>query len=112
MHFFRILGMFAAAALGNAVAQQTNQPAGLPPTAGVRTNAVNLTATNFVAGGLSVSNGVMLGYSTNNVPPTSILGTNITVRPITLAEAIALALQNNYDVQIARYNPDIANFNL
>ena len=84
----------------------------LPPTAGVRTNAVNLTATNFIAGGLSVQNGNLVGYGTNNVPPTSILGTNVTIRPITLAEAIGMALQNNYDIQIARYNPEISRFNL
>ena len=112
---FRIL---AGAALFLALASlaQTNQtsqlPAGLPPTAGLRTNQVSLTATNFVAGGLSVSNGVPVGYNTNSVPPTSILGTNITIRPVTLDEAISMALQNNYDVQIARYNPDISRFNL
>jgi outer membrane protein len=49
---------------------------------------------------------------TNNVPPTSILGTNISIRPITLEDAIQMALQNNYDVLVARYNPDIAHFTL
>lgn len=112
---FRILAG-AALLLALASLAQTNQtsqlPAGLPPTAGLRTNQVSLTATNFVAGGLSISNGVPVGYNTNSVPPTSILGTNISIRPITLDEAISMALQNNYDVQIARYNPDISRFNL
>jgi outer membrane protein len=114
MRLFRILGVFAAilSSVGTAKSQTNQLSTGLPVTAGVRTNAVNLTATNFIAGGLSVSNGVLMGFSSNNVPPTSILGTNITIRPITLEEAIALALQNNYDVMIARYNPDIANYNL
>ena len=110
MHSFRILGGLSATLL---LAMAQNQPlTTLPPTAGVRTNAVNLTATNFIAGGLSVSNGALAGFSTNYVPPTSILGTNIAIRPVTLPEVIALALQNNYDIQIARHNPDIAAFNL
>jgi outer membrane protein len=112
MHSFRILGGLSLATVLVAMGQTNQPPTSLPPTAGVRTNAINLTATNFIAGGLSVSNGVMVGFSTNNVPPTSILGTNITVRPITLEETIALALRNNYDILIARYNPDIARFNL
>jgi outer membrane protein len=114
MHSFRILG---ATALMSLIAldtpAQTNLPATtLPPTAGVRTNAVNLTATNFIAGGLTVTNGALAGYSTNSVPPTSILGTNITVRPVTLPEVINLALRNNYDIQFARLNPEIARYNL
>lgn len=113
MRSFRILSLCAAGALWHAATAQgqTNQ-GGLPPTAGMRTNAVNLTATNFVAGGLSVSNGVMSGFSSGNVPPTSILGTNISIRPISLQEVITLALQNNFDIQIARFNPEIAGFNL
>lgn len=118
MHLFRIIAAITALSgvfgLGrqSLTAQPAPVPGGLPPTAGVRTNAVNLTATNFVAGGLSVTNGVLAGYGSNNVPPTSILGTNITIRPITLQDAIAMALQNNYDVQIARYNPEISQYNL
>jgi outer membrane protein len=113
MHSFRILGALAALSLATVDGlAQTNLPANtLPPTAGVRTNAVNLTATNFIAGGLSVANGALVGYS-NSVPPTSILGTNITVHPVTLPEVIALALRNNYDIQFARLNPDIARYNL
>jgi len=112
MHSFRILpAAFLSLAALNAPAQ-TNPPATTPPpTAGVRTNAVNLTATNFIAGGLTVTNGALAGY-TNNVPPTSILGTNINVRPVTLAEVIDLALRNNYDIQFARLNPEIARHNL
>ena len=34
------------------------------------------------------------------------------VQPITMADVVQMALQNNYDVQIARSNPDIARFNL
>lgn len=112
MHLFRILGGLLIATLVSANAQ-TNSPAtALPPTAGVRTNAINLTATNFVAGGLAVTNGALVGSLSNNVPPTSILGTNIVVRPVTLPEVIALALQNNYDIQFARLNPEIARYNL
>lgn len=81
-------------------------------TAGVRTNAQALTATNFVASGVVVTNGMLMATASNNVPPTSILGTNITVESISLADAVQLALKNNYDVQIIRYNPDIARFNL
>src|SRR5688500_16696243 len=113
MHLFRTLGAIAAASSLSALAQiQTNAPGALPPTAGVRTNAVNLTATNFVAGGLSVTNGALVGFGTNNVPPTSILGTNIVVRPVTLPEVLQMALQNNFDIQFARLNPDIARYNL
>jgi outer membrane protein len=114
MHSFRILGAFALVSLAALDAPaQTNLPATtLPPTAGVRTNAVNLTATNFIAGGLVVTNGTLAGYSTNSVPPTSILGTNITVQPVTLPEVIDLALRNNYDIQFARLNPEIARYNL
>jgi outer membrane protein TolC len=107
--------VLASAALALAQAPQNgptpSRGSALPPTAGVRTNAVPLTATNFVAGSLSVTNGVLIN-AINNVPPTSILGTNITVQPITLDEALQMALQNNYDVLVARYNPDIAQFNL
>lgn len=104
-------GLLMATAL-TAVAQ-TNLPSNaLPPTAGVRTNAINLTATNFIAGGLAVTNGALAGYGTNNVPPTSILGTNVVVRPVTLPDVIGLALQNNYDIQFARLNPEIARYNL
>ena len=110
MHSFRILVL--AASSFSLLAQTNTTPGTLPVTAGVRTNAVNLTATNFVAGGLSVSNGVMVGYTSNNVPPTAILGTNINVRPITLVEAVGMALRNNYDIQIARHNPEIARYNL
>src|SRR5687768_17075121 len=113
MHLFRTLGAIAAASSLSALAQiQTNAPGALPPTAGVRTNAVNLTATNFVAGGLSVTNGALVGFGTNNVPPTSILGTNVVVRPVTLPEVLQMALQNNFDIQFARLNPDIARYNL
>src|SRR5688500_12476125 len=111
MHLFRTLGVVAAMSSLSALAQ-TNTPGTLPPTAGVRTNAVNLTATNFVAGGLSVTNGALVGFNTNNVPPTSILGTNISVRPVTLPEVLQMALQNNFDIQFARLNPDIARYNL
>ena len=111
MHLFRTLGAIAAASSLSALAQ-TNTPGTLPPTAGVRTNAVNLTATNFIAGGLSVTNGALVGFSTNNVPPTSILGTNISVRPVTLPEVLQMALQNNFDIQFARLSPEIARYNL
>ncbi len=113
MHLFRTLGAVAAVSSLSAFAQiQTNTPGTLPVTAGIRTNAVNLTATNFIAGGLSVTNGALVGFGTNNVPPTAILGTNITVRPVTLPEVIQMALQNNFDIQFARLNPDIARYNL
>jgi outer membrane protein TolC len=113
MYLFRKLGVVAAVSTLSALAQtQTNTPGTLPVTAGVRTNAVNLTATNFIAGGLSVTNGALVGFSTNNVPPTSILGTNILVRPVTLPEVLQMALQNNFDIQFARLNPDIARYNL
>jgi HAE1 family hydrophobic/amphiphilic exporter-1 len=112
MHLFRTLGAALAITSFSAFAQTNSATSTLPPTAGVRTNAVNLTATNFIAGGLAVTNGVLVGYATNNVPPTSILGTNVVVRPVTLPEVIALALQNNYDIQFARLNPDIARYNL
>ncbi|HEX7860602.1 MAG TPA: TolC family protein [Verrucomicrobiae bacterium] len=115
---FRIL-VTGAVVSGLSVIAQTNSPVinnapntGVSPQVGVRTNAINLTATNFVAGGLSVTNGALAGYATNYVPPTSILGSNIVVRPISLPEAIAMALQNNFDVQIARFDPAIAGFNL
>lgn len=115
MHLFRIGVTLAVAALtataGRAQAPELGSST-IPPTAGVRSNAVSLTATNFVAGGLIVTNGVLTGTGANSVPPTSILGTNITVRPITLDEAIGMALQSNYDVQVARFNPDIAQFTL
>ena len=110
MHSFRNLA-YVLAASSLALAQTNSPTSTLPPTAGVRTNAVNLTATNFIAGGLTVTNGALAGY-TNNVPPTSILGTNITVQPVTLPEVIAMALRNNYDIQFARLNPLIANYNL
>jgi outer membrane protein len=109
---FRNLGVLVAASGLGAIAQTNSPVTGLPPTAGVPTNSVNLTATNFIAGGLTVTNGVLAGYSSNNVPPTSILGSNVVVRPVTLAEVIDLALRNNYDIQFARLNPDIARHNL
>jgi outer membrane protein len=113
MDFSRFAGGLALASLSAALAQPVQPGAGaLPPTAGASTQGVALTATNFVAGTLAVTNGVLAGPGLNNVPPTSILGSNVVVRPITLGEAIALALQNNYAVQIARYNPDIAEYNL
>ncbi|HVK59662.1 MAG TPA: TolC family protein, partial [Candidatus Kapabacteria bacterium] len=109
---FRNLGVLVAASGLGAIAQTNSPVTGLPPTAAVPTNSVNLTATNFIAGGLTVTNGALAGYSSNNVPPTSILGSNIVVRPVTLAEVIDLALRNNYDIQFARLNPDIARHNL
>jgi outer membrane protein len=112
MHLKRII-VFLSFAGALSVTAQTNQlGGGLPVTAGMATNKQTLTATNFVASGLSVTNGVLISNSTNNVPPTSILGTNFMVQPITMADAIQMALQNNYDIQIARYNPDIARFTL
>ena len=111
MHLFRILGGVVVASSLTAIPQTNSVSTGLPATAGVRTNAVNLTATNFIAGSLSVTNGVLVGGA-NFVPPTSILGTNVIVYPITLPEAIGMALKNNYDVQIARYNPEISQYNL
>lgn len=112
MHFSRFFGGLALAG-GLGVLAQPAAPLsqGLPPTAGVPTNAVTLTATNFVAS-LGVTNGVLGGAGLNNVPPTSILGSNVVVKPISLEEAVALALQNNFSVQIARYNPEIAQYNL
>src|SRR5262245_17651351 len=94
----------AGALLGSVTALAQNElgSSTLQPTAGMRTNAVSLTATNFVAGTATVQNGVYISGGTNNVPPTSILGTNVTVRSITLADAISMALQNNYDVQIVK----------
>jgi outer membrane protein TolC len=93
-------------------AQTNSSSTGLALPAPGLTNAANLTATNFIAGGLAVTNGVLVGYGTNNVPPTSILGTNVVVRPVTLPEVISMALQNNFDIQFARFNPQIAEFNL
>src|SRR3954468_17336498 len=110
MHLKRII-VFLSFAGALSVTAQTNQlGGGLPVTAGMATNKQTLTATNFVASGLSVTNGGLSSNSTNNVPPTSILGTNFMVQPITMADAIQMALQNNYDIQIARYKPDIARF--
>lgn len=106
------ISILAAGVAGHAQPAGTGPAGQLPPTAGMRTNAATLTATNFVAGGLAVTNGALSGPQANNVPPTSILGSNVVVRPITLPEAIGMALQNNYAVQIARFNPDIAQFNL
>lgn len=117
-----LLGTFAGIALTGtagvligsttAFAQNELGTSTLPPTVGLRTNVVNLTATNFVAGSAMVTNGIFVSSEPNNVPPTSILGTNISVRPITLQDAVSLALQHNYAVQIARFDPDIAGFNL
>jgi HAE1 family hydrophobic/amphiphilic exporter-1 len=122
MHFSRFVGgMILAGGIGASAQQAQPGFQGLPPTAGVQTNAATLTATNFVAGlgvtngvlaGLGVTNGVLAGPALNNVPPTSILGSNVVVRPISIQEAIAMALQNNFAVQIARYSPDIAQYNL
>ncbi len=115
MHLFRKIGSLTLAGVAGSAGlfAQSGQPSsGIPPTAGMRTNQVNLTATNFVAGGLSVQNGMLVGYGTNSVPPTSILGTNISIRPITLGEAIGMALQNNYAIQSARFDPEISKFNL
>jgi outer membrane protein TolC len=103
--------VFAAAASITAQTPELGSST-IPPTAGMRTNSGPLTATNFVASNLIVTNGVLANVFSNNVPPTSILGTNVTVRPITLDEAIHMALQNNYDILVARYSPDIAQFNL
>ena len=38
--------------------------------------------------------------------------TNVTIRPLSLAEAVQLALQHNLGLQIERYAPEIAQFNL
>src|ERR1043165_3409057 len=111
MHLFGTVGITLFTAVG-ALAQ--NEPGSnilLAPRV-ARTNAVNLTATNFVARSAAVTNGMFISTDTQNVPPTSILGTNIVVYPITLDSAIQMALTNNYDIQIIRYNPDIAQFNL
>ncbi|HEV8543142.1 MAG TPA: TolC family protein [Verrucomicrobiae bacterium] len=112
---FRYAFAFAAAAglfaQQNELLPPTLRGGAIPPTAGMPTNSIPLTATNFVAGAY-VTNGILVTTSSNNVPPTSILGTNITIRPITLEDAIEMALQNNYDVLVARYNPDIAQFTL
>jgi len=86
--------------------------AGILSGCGVFAQSGAASSTNFVAGGLAVTKGVLVGNTASGVPPTSILGPNVTVRPITMEEAVGLALQNNYDIQIARYNPDIAKFNL
>jgi outer membrane protein TolC len=113
MHLKPIVCLLPLAAALSLSAQTNSTPlGGVSPAAGVTTNTQPLTATNFVAAGLSVTNGVLAGTLSNNVPPTSILGTNFIVRPISLADAVQLALRNNYDVQIIRYNPDIARFNL
>jgi outer membrane protein len=112
-NFARVASLGSAGVFLGAVSlfgQNELGSATIPPTAGMRTNAQALTATNFVAGGVSVTNGVLV--APNSVPPTSILGTNITVRPVTLEEAVQMALENNYDIQIIRYNVDIARFNL
>jgi outer membrane protein len=112
MHLKRIISLLSF--LGAiSISAQNNAPAGADaPTLGVKTNKVALTATNFVASGVMVTNGVLVSSTSNNVPPTSILGTNFVVQPITMADVVQMALQNNYDVQIARSNPDIARFNL
>ena len=34
------------------------------------------------------------------------------IRPMTLAECIRLAVENNFDVKFERYNPEITRFNL
>jgi len=112
MYSLGICAGLAFIGITSALAQNELGRSTIPPTVGLRTNVVNLTATNFVAGSAMVTNGVFLNPQGHNVPPTSILGTNIVVRPLTLDEAIQMALENNYDIQIVRYNPEIAQFNL
>jgi outer membrane protein len=111
MHLFGTFAGVVLLGLGSALAQNELTNATLSPREIVRTNAVTLTATNFVADSARVTNGVLVAPA-HNVPPTSILGTNITVRPITLDEAVQMALKDNYDIQIIRYNVDIAEFDL
>jgi outer membrane protein TolC len=53
------------------------------------------------------------GVQTSGAPvQTNTPGTVLNTRPITLQEALDLALQHNYDVQIQRFLPDIARFTL
>ena len=114
MHLIRTVSPLAIAGFLSVSAQNNPAPAQpAPAAAGVRTNAQPLTVTNFVASPTaSVSNGIPVGAWTSQVPPTSILGTNIVVKPLTLGEAITLALENNYALQIARITPEIRRFDL
>ena len=68
-------------------------------------------ASNTVAQ-LAFTNYVWSTAGSNRFPAVSLLGANFIVRPISLTEAVQLALENNYDVQIVRQNPIIAGFNL
>jgi outer membrane protein TolC len=118
MHLFgnftgiALLGAAGAFVSANTAAAQNELGSStIPVTAGMRTNAVTLTATNFVAGAAGVTNGVFVS-DTFNVPPTSIFGTNVAVRPLTLEDAIQQAITQNFDVQVARFSPEIARFTL
>src|SRR5690606_35910764 len=81
---------------------------------------VNRAATPFAFEGDTnneLTNLVFTNYTWNatlmdRFPPISLLGTNFVVRPISLNEAVQMAIQNNYAVQIVRRNPDIARFAL
>src|SRR5688572_178378 len=112
MHFSGIVAGIAFVGATGALAQPELGSSTIPPTVGLRTNAVTLSATNFVARTAGVSNGVFFGSATHNVPPTSIFGPSPTVRPLTIQDAIQEAVANNFDVQILRLTPEIARFNL
>ena len=87
---------------------QTNAPVGQRPLGSPYTFEGD---TNTVAQ-LSFTNYVWNVASSNRFPAVSLLGTNFVVRPVSLSEAIQLALENNYAVQIARQDPRMARFNL
>ncbi len=111
----QVLVSFAGIAVAGSVTALAQNELGsstVPVTAGIRTNAVALTATSFVANAAAVTNGVFVGDAKGNVPPTSIFGANPAIRPITMDEAIQQALANNFDIQVARLTPEVARFNL
>lgn len=80
-------------------------PAGSTPAAPVPAPALP-------ASSLVVTNGVLTGQGTHNAPTTSLLGSAMTVQSVTLQQVVEMALQNNYSIQISRFDPDIADFNL
>lgn len=80
--------------------------------AGTTTALPTISPTNAAAG-LTVTNGVLTATSgSHNAPVTSLLGTDVTVQPVTLQQTVEMALKNNYAIQIRRYDPEIAEFTL
>ena len=92
--FQKICLLMTCGVVFNAIAE--SQPTdkavtnGLPPTVTATTNTISSSRT-------TTTNGLPAGRKT---------------RTLSLADCIQLALQNNFDIQIQRYNPKIANFTL